>query len=657
MKIALAQMNVKLGQPQKNVERLLEFIQEAKDRGCDIVVAPELCVGGYFLADEYNNESFCKELMSYNEVLRGASKGIVLIYGNIYFDSSNSFRNRDGRIQKFNAAYIFQNGECVKNIAGNIISCFPKSLLPCYRVFDDPRYFTSMPDFALALGYEIDEFYLPAKVKIKEKTHKIGLTLCEDLWTRDYKYKEQPLNPSKFFIQNGADLIINLSASPWTYDKNKARDNAVKFLYEDCKKSGLDFVPFYYVNCVGAQNTGKNIVTFDGGSTVYNCNGDVYDYIPDSYREELFTTENIKVICDSSDEKRKPKNKIREKYDAIICGLKHIKDMTGVEEPKWIVGASGGIDSSLVIALLVKAFGNDSVSIVNMPSQYNSKKTIAVFEHLALKLDLKNYVLPITDDIWNVYKNLDGLLDSVSDASKLNEENDQARVRGLILSGIAARIGSFFTCNGNKLEVALGYATLYGDTSGAICPLADLTKAEVFEMARFVNDEIYKKEIIPNSLLPDKLFRFGEDQIAPSAELKKKQIDPMKFGYHDALIEALMNYQIRSVEDIMGWYLEGTLVKNLGISIELMERWNIDDPRVFIDDLRWFSNLMRKNIFKRIQSPPIIVTSKTAFGNDRREVQFPAFDTKESKELEVQIMEMSMYKESLPRKLRKNCRI
>ena len=635
MKIALAQMNVKLGQPQKNVERMLKFIQEAKDEGVDIVAFSEMCVGGYFLSDEYNNEAFCKELMSYNEVLREASKGIVLIYGNIYFDSSSSFRNRDGRIQKFNAAYIFQNGERVKNITGNIISCFPKSLLPCYRVFDDPRYFTSMPDFALALGYEIDEFYLPSKLKIKEKTYKIGLTLCEDLWTRDYKYKEKPLNPSKFFIQNGADLIINLSASPWTYDKNKARDNAVKFLYEDCKKDGLDFVPFYYVNCVGAQNTGKNIITFDGGSTVYDSKGEIYDYIPEAYSEELFTTEHDKVSPAEIADIRTPKNKIAEKYQAIKQGLLHVQDMIGMDNPpKWVVGASGGIDSSLVIAILVDTFGPGNVIIVNMPSVYNSGKTINVFKHLAKTLAVKSFTVPITD-LHNVFNM--SLADS-KEPTSLNEENDQARIRGLILAGFAARYGALFTSNGNKLETALGYATLYGDTSGAVCPLADLTKSEVFEMARYVNENIYDKEVIPELLLPDRLFRFKEDQISPSAELKENQIDPIKFGYHCALIEALMNYQIRSVEDIMEWYLEGALAKNLGISEPLIQRWGIDDPKTFIDDLKWFTKLVRKNIFKRIQSPPIIVTSKTAFGSDRRESQFPPYETKRSQELEKQIL-------------------
>jgi len=120
--------------------------------------------------------------------------------------------------------------------------------------------------------------------------------------------------------------------------------------------------------------------------------------------------------------------------------------------------------------------------------------------------------------------------------------------------------------------------------------------------------------------------------------LKENQIDPIKFGYHCALIEALMNYQIRSVEDIMEWYLEGALAKNLGISEPLIQRWGIDDPKTFIDDLKWFTKLVRKNIFKRIQSPPIIVTSKTAFGSDRRESQFPPYETKRSQELEKQIL-------------------
>jgi NAD+ synthase (glutamine-hydrolysing) len=401
-------------------------------------------------------------------------------------------------------------------------------------------------------------------------------------------------------------------------------------------------VPLYYVNCVGAQNTGKNIVTFDGGTTVYNGRGEIYNYISQPYREQfiIVDSENVK----GASIKRDVENKIEEKYLAIKQGLLHMKDVFGTEkDPEWVVGASGGIDSSLVVALLVDTFGKNNVLIVNMPSKYNSQKTIGAFEYLAKTLELKSFVSPITGTYIELYNMLEE--SGVALASPLNEENEQAKIRNLILSSIAARENAIYTCNGNKLEIALGYFTLDGDGRGSIAPIADLTKVEIYEMSKFLNKEIFKKEVIPTTLFPDEMFRFSEEKIQPSAELKEKQVDPMKWGYHDALLEALMNYQIHPVEEIMEWYLNGTLAKNLGITYELLERWDITTPKTFIDDIKWFYNSMRKNVFKRVQSPPIIITSKTAFGNDRREAQLPPLYRKKMAELEEKILNMKKYVE------------
>ena len=647
MKIALAQMDVKPGQPAKNVKKMLELIQEAKEDNSDIVVFSELCVGGYMLSDEYNDPSLCEELMSYNDVLREASEGIVLIYGNIFVPGKkynlDNLVNRDGRELKYNFAYVFHNKKNkLENTSGGWSFGQPKSLMPNYRIFDDSRYFQSAVETASACNFNLEDLYSPIIIEIEGKKRRIGISICEDIWTKDYRHNNKVLNPTRYLIQNGAEMIFNLSASPWTYGKNHARDNAIKFICNDC---GGKMVPLYYVNCVGAQNTGKNIVTFDGGTTIYNSNGDIYDYVPTQYKEDL-------LIVDSEDvDKEKPlnrdvENKIREKYLAIKRGLLHMKDIFGTDKnPKWVVGASGGIDSSLVIALLVDAFGKDNVLIVNMPSKYNSQKTIGAFEQLAKALELKSFVSPITGTYIELYNMLEE--SGVSLATSLNEENEQAKIRNLILSSIAARENAIYTCNGNKLEIALGYFTLDGDGRGSVAPIADLTKVEIWEMAKFLNEKIFKKEVIPNALFPDKMFYFDKKGIDPSAELKEKQVDPMKWGYHDALLEAFMNYQVHPVEEIMKWYLNGTLAKNLNISVELLERWDITTPKTFIDDIKWFYSSMRKNVFKRVQSPPIIITSKTAFGNDRREAQLPPLYRKKMVELEEKILKMNEYKETV----------
>lgn len=645
MKIALAQMDVKPGQPAKNIEKMLAFIQEAKDKGAGICCFSELCVGGYCLSDEYADPGFCEELMSYNDVLREASDGIVLIYGNIFVpgkkNNPDNLVNRDGRELKYNFAYIFQNREkMLRNASGGWIFGMPKTLCPNYRIFDDSRYFLSVAETAMACGIKLEDMYSPIIVSIEGKEHCIHLSLCEDVWTQDYRYNNKVLNPTKYAIEKGAEMIFNLSASPWTYGKNHARDNAIKFICNDC---GGKMVPLYYINCVGAQNTGKNIVTFDGGTTIYNSRGEIYDYMGIPYEEELRIVNSDKVdTCPPI--QRDVENKIEEKYLAIKRGLLHMKDIFGTDKnPRWVVGASGGIDSSLVIALLVDTFGPENVLIVNMPSKYNSRETINSFADLANALGLRTHF----SHIGTMCENLDNLLiaSKFAVATSLNEENEQATIRNLILSSIAGRENAIYTCNGNKLEVALGYGTLNGDCRGSIAPIADLTKVEIYEMAKFLNNHIFGKEVIPVSLFPDEMFRFSEEKIQPSAELKEKQVDPMKWGYHDALLEALMNYQVHTVEEIMEWYLNGTLAKNLGIKVELLERWDITTPQTFIDDIKWFYNSMRKNVFKRVQSPPIIITSKTAFGNDRREAQLPPLYRKKMKELEEKILKIKKYEE------------
>jgi NAD+ synthase (glutamine-hydrolysing) len=302
---------------------------------------------------------------------------------------------------------------------------------------------------------------------------------------------------------------------------------------------------------------------------------------------------------------------------------------------------SGGIDSSLVASLLVQAFGKEKVIGVNMPSKYNSDKTKESARELARKLDIEYLVLPIED---MVKANSDTL---ERDGQKLNEynlENVQAKIRGTsILSNLSAKYKCFFTNNGNKVEIALGYSTLYGDWGGAIAPIGDLTKTEVVEMCRYMNEVVFEKEVISELLLPDSLWRFSDAQIQPSAELKSKQVDPMKFGYHCKLLEEVTNYQKKSIEDIMTWYLEGKLHERLGISKALMKRWNIDDPVEFLRDLEWFYDTIQKNVFKRVQCPPIILTSKSSYGYDIRESILPVLKTRKFKKLKEKIIAMDQY--------------
>ena len=456
-------------------------------------------------------------------------------------------------------------------------------------------------------------------------------------------------------IENGAKIIVNISASPWTYGKNATRDRKVKFLKSE---SGDKFVPFFYVNHTGVQNNGKNFVTFDGGSTVYNKNGEPIRFSKAAYEEELMIIDekdlNGKAI------ERAKRNKIEQKYHALLAGIRHMKTTIGSnEQPSYVIGLSGGIDSSLVAALLVKAVGKDKIIGVNMPTKYNSQKTKDAAANLAKKLGIKYIVVPIgslVDTNIELLNNADADK-TAKKLSVLNIENVQAKIRGTsILSNLSAKYGSIFTNNGNKIETALGYATLYGDVGGAIAVIGDLTKTEIVEMCKFMNKEIFKEEVIPEILFPDRLWRFSEEKIIPSAELKEKQIDPMKFGYHCALTDAMTDYKKHTPVEILNWFLDGTLDKNLdkyfegtienpqGTTLELMKRWNVTNPEEFVKDLEWFDGLVNKNVFKRVQSPPIIITSKSAYGFDIRESVLPSETTREYDQLKEQVLRMKEYK-------------
>lgn len=658
MKVALAQMKVVPGMPKRNVENMLSMISDAKRDGVRLIVFPEMCVGGYLLGDKWLDDEYCEYLMSFNEVLRKASEGIAIAYGNIFVDREINLRNedneihpnKDGRSRKYNAVYVFENGKPAKRKIENKIlpeGIQPKLLLPNYRIFDDERYFFSLKDVARDFDVPLKDIVQPFVLHVGEEEKYVGVELCEDLWCEEYRENLNALNITKVLIENGAEIICNLSASPWTFGKNKARDKRVLFLK---KESGESFVPFFYVNCTGVQNNGKNIITFDGGSTIYDGNGQPILFAKEAYKQELIVFE--------TDEKfgnlvRNENTKIAQKYLAIIEGLKYLKDITGaVADPKIVIGLSGGIDSALVASLCVIAFGKQNVLGVNMPTKYNSDKTKGAAKFVADKLGIKYSIVPIQSMAElneNVLDNAD--LDGTGKKlSVLNIENVQAKIRGTsLLSNLASKYGAIFTNNGNKLETALGYATLYGDVGGAIAPIADLTKIEVVELAKFLNNEVFHKEVIPNVLLPDKLWRFGEEQIQPSAELKEKQIDPMKFVYHCALLDAVTDYQKKSPSVVMQWFVDGILHKKLdeylfpitgeNVGLDLMKRWGVTNSEEFLKDLEWFFPLVQKNVFKRVQAPPIVITSKSSYGYDIRESMLPYEKTAKEEELKKFILE------------------
>ena len=655
MKTALAQMEVVAGKPRQNLETMLRMIDHAKRESVDLVVFPEMCVGGYLVGDKWASDEYCRYLMEGNEEIRKASDGIAIAFGNIYLDTREDINqrqgdtvihpNKDGRTRKYNAVYVYQNGKAAPRARETPFlppGVHPKTLLPNYRMFDDERYFFSLEDVAKDAGTTLEEIAQPFLIEVNGTQIPIGFEVCEDLWCEDYRKEGKAQNVTKILIDNGAEKVVSISASPWTFGKNGARDRRIEFLKQD---SGTAFVPFYYVNCTGVQNNGKNMVTFDGGSTVYDAQGLPVVISEHPYMEELLivddtTLSHLLLI-------RSEKPKIAQKLDAIVTGIKHMKDMLGrSNQPKYVIGVSGGIDSSVVAALLTLAVGKEKVLGITMPWEYTSAKTRESVDHLVHTLEIPLLEIPI-GELTQVNEKL--LETHTPDGENrtltpLQRGNIAAKIRGTsLLSNIAALYGAVFTNNGNKLEVALGYATLYGDINGALAPIADLTKTEVVELARYLNEHVFHKEVIPATLIPDHLFRFRPDQIEPSAELEKDQIDPMKFGYHCALLEAMTDYRKKSPEEIMRAYLAGNLEQQLGISNELVQRWGLQNPKAFMEDLEWFDAQIQRNVFKRVQSPPIIITSRSAYGYDIRESILPVEHSFEYDRLKTQVLAMNEY--------------
>ncbi len=592
IKIAVVQMEVVAGRPDINLEKITQKIKEAKENKNDVVIFPEMVVSGYLLGDEWENESFIKNLMEINEKIKQESEGITVIWGNVWADFEK--RGEDGRVRKYNAALIAQNQKWLDN--GGFEGHTFKTLLPKYREFDDERHFYSMQKLADEKQVNIKKILKPFELKIKGQKVKIGLSLCEDMWDENYFLK-----PIEILVKNGAEVIINISASPWTWQKNNKRHEVVKKLL---KKNPVDFI---YCNNVGIQNNGKNIFLFDGSSTVYNKSGEI-KATTEAYREEVL---EINLADKKINKIYNQENKDTEElYEGLVYGLKKFFEQNKLK--KTVIGISGGIDSAVSASLLVAALGKEKVLGINMPSKFNSDLTKNGAKKLADNLGIEYKIMPIQQSVDLTKKQLE------NNGFEIDEtvlENIQARDRGSrILAGVAAVVGGVIINNANKTEMALGYTTLYGDMNGAICPIADLYKWEVYKLAEYIN-KINRKEIIPKEIF----------EVVPSAELSEKQDvtmgkgDPILYPYHDKLVRAFVEFR-KDESEILEWYDKNTIEEEMKLEKGLIKKYfkNRDE---FKKDLEEKWKLYKLSYFKRIQAPPIVAVSRRAFGYDLRESQ------------------------------------
>lgn len=601
----LNQMCVKPDQPRLNADYIIQQIYDAEQSNIEILIFPEMCISGYLVGDIFEDQDLCSDVVRHNERIREATRNlnVIVIFGSLF--QSPTEVGEDGRRRLYNTAFVAQNGEWIGNHA--------KYLLVNYRYFNDTRHFHS----GRKLNYYQDQdsehisSLKPIKVKTKSGIVSIGLMVCEDMWDIDYQE-----SPAQILVEKGAELLINISASPWGWNKNEKRHRVAKNLLEKCK------VPLIYVNNTGVQNNGKNIITFDGSSTVYDDTGEIIFSIP-AYEAGTYCfkgSEQQRIIHEEIDD-------TKALYLALKSGLKEVISILPMKNPKVIIGLSGGVDSATDASLLVDVIGKENVYAYNMPSNYNSQATKNLAKTIAENLGIHYEVIPIQESV-DVMARLTGC-----EAGTLAYENIQARMRMEILAAKAQLLGGVFISNSNKDEIFFGYGTLYGDLAGFCLPLGDLVKREVYQLADYLNREVHRRIVIPEECF----------DIIPSAELSMNQKDPFDYGnvkrrgYHDELVRAVIEFR-KNAQWFLQAYMDGNLESELKLEAGTIDRL-FPTAFSFIHDLEKSWKLFFASYFKRVQSLPIIVVSKRAFGSDLLESMFEAsYFTDEFYELKNSIL-------------------
>lgn len=534
MKVGLAQLNIHVGNFRANTDKIIAAIQIAEAQGADLVVFSELSVCGYPSRDFLEFDDYISKCIEAVNEIAQHTMNVAAVVG------APARNPRPEGKDLFNAAYFLYQGKVQKVIH--------KTLLPTYDIFDEYRYFEPNTVF------ELVEF----------KDRKLAITICEDIWNVG---NENPLYvacPMDELVKLQPDLMINLSASPFSYRQYHERMSVVR---ANCDRYQL---PMVYVNQVGAQTE----LIFDGGSVVVGAGGTLAAQLP-------FFSEELRVV--DLDDIREPAPfdlpaPVSLMHDALVLGIRDYFAKLGFK--KAVLGLSGGIDSALVLCLAAAALGRDNVLSVLLPSAYSSGHSVDDSLALVGNLGSPHEIIPIEEPFQSYLKTLHPFFKDLP--VNVAEENLQARVRGTLLMAMSNKFGYILLNTTNKSEAAVGYGTLYGDMCGGLAVLGDVYKTQVYELAHYINRN---GEVIPENIITK----------APSAELRPGQKDSDSLPEYDILDKVLYQYieQRQGPKELIAQGFEKALVDRI---------------------LR----MVNMNEWKRYQAPPILRVSPKAFGMGRR---------------------------------------
>lgn len=539
LRIALAQLNLFVGDVAGNTQRLIDTSAEARDRlRADLVLFPELSLSGYPPEDLLFHKGLRRQVNAALDKLRKQTSGITVVAGYPEYAGETIY----------NAATVLRDGVTLAN--------YRKQELPNYSVFDEKRYFKQGRDTCI----------------VELKGIRVALLICEDVW--------EP-NPARAAKEHGAQLIVVINGSPYSLGYQERREDVVRARVKD---TGL---PVVYVNMLGGQDE----LVFDGGSFVMNAQGEVVQREA-PYVEGLFPVDIDLIdgrVVPRPGHIEPPLSEEASVYNALVMG---VHDYVGKHRfPGIVLGLSGGIDSALTLAIAVDALGADHVHAVMMPSRYTSQMSL---DDAAAEADTLN----VRYDTISIEGMFAASLESLKDVfagreADTTEENIQARCRGLLLMAISNKTGRMVLTTGNKSEMAVGYATLYGDMNGGFAPIKDCSKMLVYRLAK------YRNSVAP--VIPDRVI-----ERAPSAELRHDQKDSDSLPPYDVL------------DAILELFIEDNL------SVDEITARGFDRATV-----GRVLEMVKRNEYKRRQAPPGVRISDRAFGRDWRYPITSGYKTRE----------------------------